>query len=865
MAYTIFNTRNNEVTVVEDGTIDNTTDLKLIGKNYSGYGEIQNENFVYLLENFAGANQPPRPIAGQLWFDTTDGKIKIFDGNAESAFVPLGNLHIGALPSGAAITAANVNKGDLWWDDVTSQLYAHNGATTGDPFVLIGPKASQDVLTDLIEATVYDNLLVDGDPAPEDHEHKVLKGYLNNKVVFIASNDEFTLDNSNAIAGFDRIKKGITLVNTELANNGVTQDNYNFWGSASNALQLGGIAAAEYVQRTNPVFTTEVNISDNDGLLIGPNDEAVLRVVNNEVELVSQINGEPMNFRVRNSGGSTITPFTLTATGPMPAADNAFDIGSNSLRWNEIYAVNFRGISDNANKLLSDGTYKDATRLNTVDTVVTRDSVGDIYGTSFRGTHLYNSNDATAALTGRVTRADSVNVEGTTDYVNADTAATANKLALRDSSGNISANQFNGLATRTATVRVPTAIAGNYEYRSAHVADDQTRPDTVAVRDNAGRLHASEFIGALTGVANAATALATARTISISGDLSGSAIFDGTSDIDISVTAQTNSVALGTDTTGNYLESIASRAGEEYLKVYINDNVGAGPRESAIVTLSLDASVTSAGDTLVARDENGDFQAGDIEGIVITASEKFVGQVNESGTSKDGYFRNLSCENFTFANQGTLAIAGGGTGAVTASGARTNLDVYSTGEIDNIVTGINNSIGGISTDAIVSGTTSASVGSTSMVVTTAGALHSTFNNNGITLSQGQFVGTATQASFADLAEKYTTGNNLPIGTVVEVCEHDDHEMDLATPTGIVAGVISDKPAYLMNADADGQAVALKGRVPVRVHGPVRKGEAVYVYQDGLASVDGEGDLVGVALHSDESNDGEKLVECFLKV
>ena len=65
MAYTIFNTRNNELAVVEDGTIDNTTDLKLIGKNYAGYGEIQNENFVYLLENFAGANQPPRPIEGQ--------------------------------------------------------------------------------------------------------------------------------------------------------------------------------------------------------------------------------------------------------------------------------------------------------------------------------------------------------------------------------------------------------------------------------------------------------------------------------------------------------------------------------------------------------------------------------------------------------------------------------------------------------------------------------------------------------------------------------------------------------------------------------------------------------------------------------
>src|SRR6056300_1753505 len=130
MAYTIFNTRNNELAVVEDGTIDNTTDLKLIGKNYAGYGEIQNENFVYLLENFAGANQPPRPIAGQLWFDSDDNKIKLYDGNDENVFVPLGNVHIGAKPTGNAITAANVNKGDLWWDDVTAQLYAHNGSPT---------------------------------------------------------------------------------------------------------------------------------------------------------------------------------------------------------------------------------------------------------------------------------------------------------------------------------------------------------------------------------------------------------------------------------------------------------------------------------------------------------------------------------------------------------------------------------------------------------------------------------------------------------------------------------------------------------------------------------------------------------------
>ena len=59
MAYTINRYNNATLSTVEDGTLDQTTDLKLVGKNYAGYGEIQNENFVFLLENFSGANAPP--------------------------------------------------------------------------------------------------------------------------------------------------------------------------------------------------------------------------------------------------------------------------------------------------------------------------------------------------------------------------------------------------------------------------------------------------------------------------------------------------------------------------------------------------------------------------------------------------------------------------------------------------------------------------------------------------------------------------------------------------------------------------------------------------------------------------------------
>ena len=72
MAYTINRYNNAQLTVVEDGTIDQTTDIKLVGKNYAGYGEIQNENMVFLLENFAGTSAPPRALSGQVWFDRTN-------------------------------------------------------------------------------------------------------------------------------------------------------------------------------------------------------------------------------------------------------------------------------------------------------------------------------------------------------------------------------------------------------------------------------------------------------------------------------------------------------------------------------------------------------------------------------------------------------------------------------------------------------------------------------------------------------------------------------------------------------------------------------------------------------------------------
>ncbi len=129
----------------------------------------------------------------------------------------------------------------------------------------------------------------------------------------------------------------------------------------------------------------------------------------------------------------------------------------------------------------------------------------------------------------------------------------------------------------------------------------------------------------------------------------------------------------------------------------------------------------------------------------------------------------------------------------------------------------------------------------------------TFSAN---VTASYFIGTSTEAQYADLAEKYTTDQVYAPGTVVVV--GGTAEVTASSQGKRAIGVVSTAPAFLMNKDADGQAVALKGRVPCRVVGTVAKGDELVPADNGCAKV-GDGKVFGVALET-STGTVERVIE-----
>ena len=128
----------------------------------------------------------------------------------------------------------------------------------------------------------------------------------------------------------------------------------------------------------------------------------------------------------------------------------------------------------------------------------------------------------------------------------------------------------------------------------------------------------------------------------------------------------------------------------------------------------------------------------------------------------------------------------------------------------------------------------------------------------------KFEGTCTTAYWADLAEMYETDAEYEVGTLLKW--GGEKELTVAN-MGVANAVVSEKPAFLMNAEGKGQPIALAGRVKVRVLGKVKKHDAVVLNEmaPGVGKVQENASEVVIA-RALEDNDfvGEKLVLCVVK-
>jgi hypothetical protein len=388
---------------LQDGTVDSgSTSLSLIGKNYPGYGKLLNENFVYLLENFANTKSPLAALPGQIWWDSANKVLKV------NAAVAAGNPAIwkslSTIYSADPVTETTTGGptvgtpkylsydpiiGDLWWDTSNRQLKLFTGAVSGanavsnGGWLTIGPV--NNTTTGQTGATP-DTII-----GTDNLQHIVIKFYVSNVLVGILNGgSEF----GSSVPGFLVIKPGFNL-STDSAfaykYNGVAT-------SAENLIVNGAVVSANNFARTDITVPSIVpmTISSGDGLRIGPNNEIILDVeastgngrlrhgvtgkniticVNqtgvtvpvftaNAVSGHAEVSSSPLNsndiankFYVDNAALARDGSNTITGS-LVPSVNGAVDLGSSTRWFSSIYGTSMQAkYADLAERFAADSEY----------------------------------------------------------------------------------------------------------------------------------------------------------------------------------------------------------------------------------------------------------------------------------------------------------------------------------------------------------------------------------------------------------------------------------------------------------------------------------------------------------------------------
>ncbi len=279
MAYTINKTDGTIVATVNDGVLDNTTSLSLIGRNYQSYGEPFNENLIKLLENSSSATEPTSPLEGELWWDKTNDRLKVYTGNA---WVNVG------VESSSSEPSTGLSTGMLWNDTTNDQLYMYDGSA----FDLIGPIFStvdgkagflQDSITDNVAAT-----------------QKVAGIYNKGTRFGIASTTSFTAASTPTGFSSAAIGLGINLAT-----------GYKLHGTATNADALDSISSESFLRSdANDTTSGTLGVLNDTGLTVGIDSDFNISVSGSDVTIKNSTSDGDIKFNI-NDGGSDTTAMTI--------------------------------------------------------------------------------------------------------------------------------------------------------------------------------------------------------------------------------------------------------------------------------------------------------------------------------------------------------------------------------------------------------------------------------------------------------------------------------------------------------------------------------------------------------------------------
>jgi len=394
MAYTINLTNGTIFATVADGTINTSSSMILVGKNYAGYGEFLDENFIHLLENGANSVAPGAPLTGQLWWDTSAGTMKVYTGTSFKT-----------ISSATASSTAPTNNvtGDLWWDTVNQQLKAWNGSS----FVLVGPASSSGQGTSgAIVNTIEDTFT---------NDHVVIELYVGNTIVGMVSKDS-TFTPAVGISGFATISPGIQL--------STTVSSAAFTGTATNAQTLDSLDSTQFLRSdANDTTSGTLGVLNDSGFTVGVDQDAKIFVTTgtSAVNIQNQTQDANINIQVNDGGVNTTALFVNGSTALVGVngitnlgANGVGNIGSASSYFNTVFATATTALyADVAERFAADVEMLPGTVVELGGTAEITKSIEElsenVFGViSTRAAYLMNSGAGTdsthppIAMTGRV-------------------------------------------------------------------------------------------------------------------------------------------------------------------------------------------------------------------------------------------------------------------------------------------------------------------------------------------------------------------------------------------------------------------------------------------------------------------------------